>query len=246
MRPHPTDIHLERVRLALAAGDRDSARTYLDAAAKLVQETGCHGRAAELAALERALARLPAIDRLFALCPRIETARTALRPLSEADAPALLAIYSDAEAMRFRANPPLATLADAEAMVRKAHGLQAEKQSVRWAITDRGSQTLIGTFLVMISPSPHERAEIGYSLARERWGRGLATEVAREMVQYCFDALQLDMLLARTWEANEASTKLLQRLGFERIHHGDNGGLTYRLTRDLWQRVISASSGSGR
>ena len=159
----------------------------------------------------------PAIRRFFDSLPIIETERTRLRPLRLADAPALLAIYSDAEAMKFRANPPLTSLDEARAMVASAQALHDERQGARWAIDCRAEGQLIGTFLLRIAAQEPRIGTIGYSLARQRWGRGFATEVTRAAMELCFATLHLPALQAHTRTANAASVALPERVGFERV-----------------------------
>lgn len=55
--------------------------------------------------------------------------------------------------------------------------------------------------------------EIGWRLAAEYWGRGLATEGAREVVRYAFEELGLDSLVSMTVPANLASRRVMEKLG---------------------------------
>src|SRR5262249_29206509 len=59
--------------------------------------------------------------------------------------------------------------------------------------------------------------EIGWRLASEYWGRGLATEGAREIVRYTFDVLGFEDLVATTVPANMRSRRVMERLGM--IHN---------------------------
>jgi RimJ/RimL family protein N-acetyltransferase len=58
--------------------------------------------------------------------------------------------------------------------------------------------------------------ELGWRLAVEYWGRGLATEGAREMVRYSFEVLGLDDLVATTVPANTRSRRVMEKLGMTR------------------------------
>ena len=60
------------------------------------------------------------------------------------------------------------------------------------------------------------RAEIGYILGREHWGRGYAAEAQRRVVAHAFDDLGLHRLEADTHPDNAASSRSLERLGFRR------------------------------
>ncbi len=55
--------------------------------------------------------------------------------------------------------------------------------------------------------------EIGWRLAREAWGKGLATEGAQAVVRHAFDELSLDEIVSFTVPANQRSIRVMQKLG---------------------------------
>jgi len=55
--------------------------------------------------------------------------------------------------------------------------------------------------------------EIGWRLAADHWGRGLAAEGAREMVRYAFDVLGLEAIVSMTVPANVRSRRVMEKLG---------------------------------
>ena len=58
-------------------------------------------------------------------------------------------------------------------------------------------------------------AEVGYALVPERWGEGLATEVAREAVRVGRDDLGLDRIVGLALPTNAASRRVLEKAGLE-------------------------------
>jgi len=88
--------------------------------------------------------------------------------------------------------------------------------------------------------------EIGWRLAAEYWGAGLATEGAREIVRYAFEELGLPELVSLTAIGNERSRRVMAKLGMThdaaenfdhpRIPAGDplRRHVLYRLTREKW------------
>ncbi len=58
--------------------------------------------------------------------------------------------------------------------------------------------------------------EIGWRLDRRAWGRGLATEAAREVVRFAFEELRLDGLVSTTSVRNRRSRAVMERLGMTR------------------------------
>ncbi len=60
--------------------------------------------------------------------------------------------------------------------------------------------------------------ELGFHLGRAFWGRGLAKEAARAVIDYAFGTLGAEALFAGHHPSNDASRRLLLRLGFVRTH----------------------------
>lgn len=151
--------------------------------------------------------------------PTIILDRVLLRELSMTDAGDLLLTYSDADAMRFRANPPLTTLDDAYRMIETAHREAVEEKKIRWAIEEKSSGCVIGTFLWIID-SRKTVSEIGYSLRKDRWNRGLSTEIVRDMCGYLFTHEAVDTLTAKVHRDNFGSIRVLEKTAF--IKSGEN------------------------
>lgn len=55
--------------------------------------------------------------------------------------------------------------------------------------------------------------EIGWRLSADHWGRGLATEGAREVVRHAFSEFKLNALVSFTFPANLRSRRVMQKLG---------------------------------
>jgi RimJ/RimL family protein N-acetyltransferase len=60
---------------------------------------------------------------------------------------------------------------------------------------------------------------LGYYLAREYWGRGLATEAARAFVDFGFRELGLTRIVSSVEVGNDASKHILEKLGFRLVRH---------------------------
>jgi RimJ/RimL family protein N-acetyltransferase len=56
--------------------------------------------------------------------------------------------------------------------------------------------------------------EVAYLLARASWGRGLGTEVARALVAYAFERLEVPRLICLVDPGNEASRRVAEKAGF--------------------------------
>jgi RimJ/RimL family protein N-acetyltransferase len=67
----------------------------------------------------------------------------------------------------------------------------------------------VATFPAHFTPC----VEIAWRLSAAHWGRGLATEGAREMVRYAFEVLRLNELVSFTVPANVRSRRVMEKLG---------------------------------
>lgn len=138
-------------------------------------------------------------------------ARVQLRPFEDGDAGAAHRVYGDAEVMRWVGEGRAATAAESAAMIAEYRRHQSAHGFGFWAVVDRGSGTLIGD--AGLERTRHG-VELGYTLARAWWGRGLATEAAGLCVEAAFGPLGLSELVALADEQNPASAHVLTRLGF--------------------------------
>jgi RimJ/RimL family protein N-acetyltransferase len=105
----------------------------------------------------------------------------------------------------------------------------------------------VPTFEAAFTPS----VEIGWRLATEYWGAGLATEGAREILRYAFEDLELPELVSLTAIGNERSRRVMAKLGMthdaaENFDHPKlpaghplRRHVLYRLTREKWLNSIA-------
>ena len=85
-----------------------------------------------------------------------------------------------------------------------------------WAITDRETGKLMGSIgLHEDQARGYRRARsLGYVLASECWGRGLATEAAKAVIAYAFDDLGADIVSVRHYPFNLRSKRVIEKCGF--------------------------------
>lgn len=154
---------------------------------------------------------MPTFDSL-----RLSTERLQLRPLREADAPALFAICSDPEVMRYWSTPPWTSIAQADALIARDLQAMATGEYLRLGLERQDSGELIGNCTLFNLHPACRRAEIGYVLARAHWNRGFMHEALAALLAHGFGALALHRVEADIDPRNEASARSLERLGFTR------------------------------
>lgn len=148
--------------------------------------------------------------------PTITTERLRLRWLTEADVPALFAVFGDAVVCRYWSRPPLPDLDAAAALQREIAHCFAERSLFQWGIAELESDAVVGTCTLASLSSEHRRAEVGFALAEAVWGKGYMTEVLCPLLTFAFDTLGLHRLEADVDPRNARSIKVLGRAGFRR------------------------------
>lgn len=138
-----------------------------------------------------------------------------LRAYRADDADALYAIYSDPIVMRYWSYSPWTEHSQVDDYLRRDHDYVGDGL-IAWAIARREDDVLIGTTTLVGIDHAQGRADIGYALSRDQWGKGLAQEAVRLALSHAFDAMQLRRIEADADPRNVASCRLLERIGFIR------------------------------
>ena len=147
--------------------------------------------------------------------PELSAGAWRLRPIDSGDVPAMQAYLSDAEVIE-HTSYEVQRPRDIEALVQFYKHAFARKTDIRWAIAQESSRTMVGSCGLSAFHERHRRAELGYDLAREAWGKGAASAVARRVLQFGFEELQLNRIEAMVMAGNDRSERVLDRLGFQR------------------------------
>jgi ribosomal-protein-alanine N-acetyltransferase len=149
-----------------------------------------------------------------AAVPRLTTPRLGLRALQADDAAALLEVLGDQRVTRYHSMPTLASLAEAQDALARVDQRFQTGEMIRWAIQLRTQRRLIGTIGLLHVVAEHHRGELGYELAHRWWGQGLMPEAAAAVIDYGFTALGLHRIEAGVLVGNDASVRVLDKLGF--------------------------------
>ena len=154
-------------------------------------------------------------DPFDASLPVLETPRLRLRHPHSTDAERVFAVFSDPVAMRYWSCEPFADLAAARAYLESIDEGFESRTLFQWAVTLPADDRLIGTVTLTSWDRPSRRAELGYMLDREHWGKGLASEAVRAVLGFGFGQMDLHRVEAELDPRNEPSARLLRRFGFQ-------------------------------
>lgn len=143
----------------------------------------------------------------------LETERLTLREAKLDDAEFVLELLNEPSYIRFVADRGLRTVEDAAGYITEKFLPSYEQHGFGFYIVDlKVDGTSIG-ICGLAKREMMEHVDIGYSFLQRYWGQGYALEAARAMMNHARDVLGLQRVVAFTAIDNEASAKLLEKLG---------------------------------
>jgi ribosomal-protein-alanine N-acetyltransferase len=154
---------------------------------------------------------------MTATIPTLTTERLILRPWRDSDLAPFADINADPEVMEHF--PATLSRAESDAVAGRIRAALAENGFGWWAVEVPGEAAFIGFIGIWV---PNFEAhftpcvEVGWRLARPFWGRGYATEGARECLRFGFQELGLEEIISMTAVPNARSQAVMQRLGMTR------------------------------
>lgn len=148
--------------------------------------------------------------------PELHSPRLRLRTIHRSDLDAIYALHSDQRAMRYWSFAPWSERRQAQDWFDQRRRLGESEEVWPWAVTLAGADRLIGLATLFALNRAQKRAEIGYLLSPEHWGQGYAQEALRAVLDYALPALDIGRVEADIDPRNEASCRLVERLGFRR------------------------------
>jgi RimJ/RimL family protein N-acetyltransferase len=145
--------------------------------------------------------------------PPLRDEAVALRPWREDDVPAVYAAFQDPLLPRFiRTAPSPYRRSDAEEWFASLDGAE----SIDLAMTDVESAAVLGGVSLLRFDWENKRVEVGFWVAAEARGRGIATRAVRLLTRWAFESLELARIELLAEEANVASQKVAEHAGFTR------------------------------
>jgi [ribosomal protein S5]-alanine N-acetyltransferase len=174
----------------------------------------------------------------------LETARMVLRAANKADIPRLHEkVFSVPEVMsRVFAGTTL-SFAESESFIRANFNLKDALIGL-CALVDKAGGDVIGfAGFHPCQALSEDDLEIGFVLAREVWGRGLATEIGQAQLAFGFEQLGRPRLLALASAENAASIRTLEKLGMryhsDAVPSGRSLRRVYCITADEWRHRLA-------
>jgi RimJ/RimL family protein N-acetyltransferase len=144
----------------------------------------------------------------------LETERLTLSPVTPKDSALIYPVMADPEVM---AHMDVAAMDDPDmtlAFIEGRVGEMERGEALYWSVRLSDGNRFVGSVDLTDIDRRHHRAEIGFVLARPVWGQGYGYEAVQAVLGHAA-TLGFRRLWARTQVGDNASEKLLTKLGFE-------------------------------
>jgi RimJ/RimL family protein N-acetyltransferase len=187
--------------------------------------------------------------------PELRTDRLLLRGFRDGDRAPFAAMNADPRVMQYF--PATLTRQESDATAERIRANFDARGFGLWAVELPGRAEFIG-FAGLMPPNFEAHftpcIEVGWRLAPDHWGKGLATEAARAAVRFGFELLSLREIVSFTVPDNVRSRRVMEKLGMQHDPADDfehprlpNGHplrrhVLYRLSRNIWLTRAQATA----
>ncbi|MBR0622144.1 GNAT family N-acetyltransferase [Bacillus pumilus] len=155
------------------------------------------------------------IESLFGTFPVLASKNLLLKKVDEHHLPELFSIYDNDTVFQYCGIIPKHNLQTVKKMIAHFERDYTKKSRVKWGIFQKGKpHTLVGIIETMDLNQKVNAVTIGYFLAEEHWGKGIATEAVSTLVTFLFEEIDINRIQAEVMPANEVSKKVLLKNGF--------------------------------
>lgn len=145
----------------------------------------------------------------------ITTNRLILRLFQKSDAEAVVLLCNNYNIYKNTLYLPYPyTIEDALKWIEPHLENYTANKSYEFAITDKDSGEVYGA-IALTNNKRFNNGEMAYWIGEEFWGNGFATEAAQAILQFAFDEKQYHKVFARYFKSNQASGRVMQKLGMK-------------------------------
>ena len=152
----------------------------------------------------------------------VQTPRLIVREFLPEEEPVYLTHFNDPEVCK---HIPKRSRDERINILRTAQAKYADtRQAGIWGMFDRLNGAFIGSCLLRTYNDEPGKLEIGYSMERHYWGKGIATEMAKALVDYAFINENTKEVVGITTLDNTASQHVLEKAGLVRLPDFEKDG----------------------
>jgi ribosomal-protein-alanine N-acetyltransferase len=156
---------------------------------------------------------------IFDTFPILETDRLIMREIRASDADKIFKMRSNGRINQFIARNEMGKFEKSIELVERTISAYNNGQGIGWAGVLRGKDEIIGTCGFNQIDYQNLRAEIGGELSIDYWGRKIALEAVRAIVQFGFEQMNLHAIEAKVSPMNRGAVFILNTLEFKKEAH---------------------------
>ena len=175
---------------------------------------------------------------------KLETERLILRELNETDVEGMFELDSNPKVHTYLgSHQTIQKREDAAKIIEIVKRQYQENGIGRWAVIEKESGDFVGWSGLKLEkglPNYSPYYDLGYRFIPKFWGKGYATETAKFALKFGFLELNLNQINATAQEANIASNKVIQKVGFQFIETFQFENITtnwYGLKKEDWVKT---------
>lgn len=150
----------------------------------------------------------------FQLFPYLESERLILRQLEAGDADSMFDYFSREKVAEYYDVERFTSRDEAVEMIEGLLYRYEARRQIRWGIVLKGEDKIIGTCGFHALEKLHLKAEVGYELHPDYWGKGIMTEAIKKIVAFGFAEMEFNRIEAFYNPVNFPSQKVLEKCGF--------------------------------
>jgi ribosomal-protein-alanine N-acetyltransferase len=148
--------------------------------------------------------------------PVLESERLIFQQISTDDAPDIFELRTNEKVLRYSDRLPMKNMQEAMDMVKLISDTFDKNNGIAWSMKSKETKRTVGHISFWRINKEHHRAEIGYAMFPEYWGKGFMTEAINKVIDYGFSEIKFHSIEANVNPNNLPSIKLLERAGFIR------------------------------
>ncbi|MGG0657627.1 GNAT family N-acetyltransferase [Rummeliibacillus pycnus] len=153
------------------------------------------------------------VEKIYGDLPILETERLILRKVTLEDIEDMYLYGSNGEVSKYVTWNTHETISDTKDFVEIVLNKYENKQVSPWEIEYKENGKFIGTIDFVWWQPNHKTAEIGYVISKDYRGKGLTTEVAKEIIKFGFKEMDLVRIQARCFVENIGSARVMEKTG---------------------------------
>ncbi len=150
----------------------------------------------------------------FSPFPDLAAGQIILRQLKIEDENEIFILRSDERVLKYLDIPKAQSIDEARQFINKIQKAIATNESIYWAVAYKNEPKLVGTICLWNISEDKTKAEIGFELLPDYFGKGIMKEAIPTVIKYGFETIGLNSIEGEVDPDNLKSIRLMEKFGF--------------------------------